>query len=52
VLQLFGRLPKEGEQVVADNLKLLVAEVKDNKITRVFVTKEKKLEVEGAAAKE
>lgn len=52
VLQLFGRLPKEGEQVVADNLKLLVAEVKDNKITRVFVTKEKELEAEGAAAKE
>jgi putative hemolysin len=52
VLELFGRLPKEGEQIVADNLKLLVAEVKDNKITRVFVTKEKKLEVEAEASQE
>jgi putative hemolysin len=52
VLELFGRLPKEGEQIVADNLKLLVAEVKDNKITRIFVTKEKKLEAEDEASKE
>ncbi|KPJ52092.1 MAG: hypothetical protein AMJ37_03555 [Dehalococcoidia bacterium DG_18] len=41
-LNLFGRLPKEGEQTVDGELKLLVAEVKDNKITRVFITKEKR----------
>ncbi len=52
VLNLFGKLPREGEQVVADNLKLLVAEVKDNKITRVFITKEKKPETEGEDSKE
>jgi len=52
VLNLFGKLPREGEQVVADNLKLLVAEVKDNKITRVFITKEKKPETEGENSKE
>lgn len=42
VLNLFGRLPKEGEQIVDGELKLLVAEVTDNKITRVFITKEKR----------
>jgi len=41
-LHLFGRLPKEGEQIIADELKVLVAEVRDNKITRVFITKERK----------
>lgn len=46
-LHVFGRLPKEGEQIVAGELKLLVAEVKDNKINRVFITKEKKPEPEG-----
>lgn len=51
-LHLFGRLPKEGEQIVADNLKLLVAEVKENKIARVFITKEKRPEPEGEAPKE
>ena len=45
-LSLFGRLPKEGEQLVYSGLKLLIAEVKENKITRVFVTKEKKSETE------
>jgi len=45
-LSLFGRLPKEGEQLVYSGLKLLIAEVKENKITRVFITKEKKSETE------
>lgn len=47
VLELFGRLPKEGEQILAGDLKVLVAEVKDNKITRVFITREKRLELQG-----
>ena len=37
---------------MADNLKLLVAEVKENKIARVFITKEKRPEPEGEAPKE
>ena len=41
-LSIFGRLPKEGEQMVDGELKVLVAEVQDNKITRVFITKEKR----------
>lgn len=48
-LHLFGRLPKEGEQIVADELKVLVAEVKENKITRAFITKEKKPPIEEEA---
>jgi CBS domain containing-hemolysin-like protein len=48
-LHLFGRLPKEGEQIVADELKLLVAEIKENKITRIFITKERKAQSEEEA---
>ena len=39
-LNLFGHLPKEGEQIDCDNLRLVVAQVKNNKITRLFITKE------------
>jgi CBS domain containing-hemolysin-like protein len=48
-LHLFGRLPKEGEKITAGELRLLIAEVKENKITRLFITKEKKLEPQGKA---
>lgn len=48
VLNLFGRLPKEGEQIVDGELKLLVAEVKDNKTTRVFITKKQRKTEPGA----
>jgi putative hemolysin len=41
-LHLFGHLPKEGEQIVHDDLTLVAAQVKDNKITRLLVTKEVK----------
>lgn len=40
VLHLLGHLPQEGEQVVHDNLKLMVVEVKGNRITKLMVTKE------------
>jgi putative hemolysin len=40
-LNLFGHLPKEGEQIDYENLRIVVAQVKDNKIARLFVTKEK-----------
>jgi putative hemolysin len=43
-LNLFGHLPKVGEQIVYGDLRLLVAEVKGNQITRLFVTKERKAE--------
>ena len=52
VLDLFGRLPKEGEQIVAGNLKVLVAEVKDNKINRVSITKEKRPELQSEGSNE
>lgn len=41
-LHLFGHLPKEGEQIVHDDLTLVAARVKDNKITRLLVAKEVK----------
>lgn len=47
--ELFGHLPKVGEQVLYNNLRLLAAEVKENKITQLFVTKEKIEEEEEAA---
>ena len=40
-LNLFGHLPSEGEQIIYENLRLVVAQIKDNKIARLFVTKEK-----------
>jgi len=51
-LKLFGHLPNVGEQVVYENLRLLAAEVKENKITRLFVTKEKREEEAEAAPEE
>ncbi len=36
---LFGHLPKEGEQIDFEGLRLVVAQVKDNKIARLFVSK-------------
>ena len=39
-LNLFGHFPKEGEQLVNGGLRLVVAEVKENRITSLFVTKE------------
>ena len=50
VLNLFGHLPKAGEQIVHGDLRLLVAEVKENQITRLFVTKERKAEEPDDAA--
>ncbi len=49
-LNLFGHLPKVGEQIVHGDLRLLVAEVKENQITRLFVTKERKAEEPDDAA--
>ena len=40
-LNLFGHLPNEGDQVEYNGIKLVVAQVKDNKIARLFVTKER-----------
>ena len=50
VLNLFGHLPKAGEQIVHGDLRLLVAEVKENQITRLFVPKERKAEEPDDAA--
>jgi len=41
-LKLFGHLPAEGEQLVYGDLRLVVAEVKENKITWLFVNKERR----------
>jgi len=43
-LTLFGHLPKEREQIVHEDLRIVVAQVKDNKIARLFVTRERKPE--------
>ena len=43
-LNLLGHLPKEGEQIVYGDLRLVVAQVKENRIARLFVTKERKEE--------
>lgn len=43
-LNLFGHLPRVGEEIVHEDLRLLVGEVKENQITRLFVTKERKTE--------
>ncbi len=40
VLNVFGHLPKEGDQKSFDSLRLLVAEVKGNKVTCVVVIRE------------
>lgn len=44
-LNLFGHFPKEGEQLVHGDLRLVVAEVKENRIASLFVTKEKRRKV-------
>ena len=41
-LNLVGHLPAEREQLVYGDLRLVVAEVKENKITWLFVTKERR----------
>ena len=46
-LSLFGHLPGEGEQIVFGDLRMMVTEIKDNKITCLFVTKERRREEEG-----
>jgi putative hemolysin len=40
VLNLLGRIPKEGEQLKYHNLKLVITEMKGVKIERILVTKE------------
>ncbi len=41
VLDLLGRIPKEGEQLRYDKLKMAITEIKGVKIEKVLVTKEK-----------
>ncbi len=48
-LHLFGRLPVPGDQIESGELNLLIADVRDNKITRLFITKRKKREAEEVA---
>jgi len=40
VLHLLGHLPEEGEHVVYGNLKMVVTEMKGNKIGKVMITRE------------
>jgi putative hemolysin len=46
VLNVFGHLPKEGDQMSFDGLRLLVAEVKDNKVACVVVIREEAPEID------
>jgi putative hemolysin len=41
VLDLLGHIPKEGEQIRYDKLKMVITEIKGVKIEKVLVTKEK-----------
>jgi putative hemolysin len=41
VLDLLGRIPKEGEQLRYDKLKMVITEMKGVKIERILVTKER-----------
>jgi putative hemolysin len=41
VLDLLGRIPKEGEQIRYDKLKMVITEIRGVKIEKVLVTKEK-----------
>lgn len=41
VLELLGHIPKEGDQLKHNNLKLVVTEMKGFKVEKVLVTKEK-----------
>jgi len=49
-LNLFGHLPKEGEQAVHEDIRFVAAEVKDNKIAKLFVTRESSPEEPGDSA--
>jgi len=46
VLNVFGHLPKEGDQMSFDGLRLLVAEVKGNKVACVVVIREEVPEID------
>ena len=41
ILSHIGRIPKQGEQLAYKNLKLTILEMRDRKIERILVTKEK-----------
>ena len=41
VLDLLGRIPKEGEQLRHDKLKMVITEVEGVKIEKILVTKER-----------
>ena len=41
VLDLLGRIPKEGEQLRYDKLKMVITEIRGVKIEKILVTKEK-----------
>jgi len=41
VLDLLGRIPREGEQIRYDKLKMVITEIKGVKIEKILVTKEK-----------
>ncbi len=45
VLNLLGRIPKPNEQIRYKNLKIVITEMKEFKIEKILITKEKQLEL-------
>ena len=51
ILQLLGRIPKQGRQIRYKDLKIVVTRMKGHKIEEIMVTREKKKEDEPAQDK-
>ncbi|MFA5629274.1 MAG: hemolysin family protein [Dehalococcoidales bacterium] len=51
ILQLLGRIPKQGRQIKYENLKIVVTRMKGHKIEEITVTKEKQQEDEPTQGK-
>jgi len=52
ILHLLGYIPKQGQQVRYNNLKLVITSMKGRKIDEVLLTKEKRFKEKGAAVKD
>jgi putative hemolysin len=51
ILQLLGRIPKQGRQIKYNDLKIVITRMKGHKIEEIMVTREKKKEDEPAQDK-
>ncbi|NLL90485.1 MAG: HlyC/CorC family transporter [Dehalococcoidales bacterium] len=51
ILQILGRIPKQGRQIKYRDLKIVISRMKGHKIEEIMVTREKKIENEPAQDK-